>query len=90
MVTARPASPAGPLAQCVEWSLGLMASTEALRLRDVEKGAKAEKRGVWTGYVPAPTNQNKLSDTFSGKVRPPRGRLAAALAQPALPTAWAG
>ncbi|KAG2491495.1 hypothetical protein HYH03_010073 [Edaphochlamys debaryana] len=56
------------LAKCVEWSLALMAPGAALKLRDVEKAAKAEKRAMWTGYVPAPTNQTKLSDNFSGKV----------------------
>ncbi len=45
-----------------------MASSAALRLRDVEKAAKAERKNIWTGYVPAPTNQTKLSDNFSGKV----------------------
>ncbi|GLI65134.1 hypothetical protein VaNZ11_008590 [Volvox africanus] len=56
------------LAKCVEWSLGLMASSVALRLRDVEKAAKAERKAIWTNYVPAPTNQTKLSDNFTGKV----------------------
>ncbi|GFR42157.1 hypothetical protein Agub_g3009 [Astrephomene gubernaculifera] len=55
-------------AKCVEWSLALMAPSAALKLRDVEKVSKAERRGVWTGYVPAPTNQSKLSDHFTGKV----------------------
>ncbi|KXZ48282.1 hypothetical protein GPECTOR_29g59 [Gonium pectorale] len=56
------------LAKCVEWSLGLMPTSAAFKLRDVEKAAKAERRAMWTGYVPAPTNQTKLSDNFSGKV----------------------
>ncbi|EFJ43941.1 hypothetical protein VOLCADRAFT_95870 [Volvox carteri f. nagariensis] len=56
------------LAKCVEWSLGLMPSSAALRLRDVEKAAKAERKAIWTNYVPAPTNQTKLSDNFTGKV----------------------
>ncbi|GFH12962.1 ribonuclease [Haematococcus lacustris] len=54
-------------AKCVEWSLGLMTSGSN-RLRDLEKAAKAERRGMWTNWVPPVTNQNKLSDTFHGKV----------------------
>lgn len=57
-----------PALQCVEWSLALMANSAALRLRDVEKAAKAERRAIWTNYVPAPTNQTKLSDNYTGKV----------------------
>ncbi|KAG2441222.1 hypothetical protein HYH02_010066 [Chlamydomonas schloesseri] len=56
------------LAKCVEWSLNLLPNPAALKLRDVEKAAKAERKAIWTGYVPAPTNQTKLSDNFTGKV----------------------
>jgi hypothetical protein len=42
--------------QCVEWSLGIMTSG-AQRLRELERTAKQEKRGIWTNYVAPPTNQ---------------------------------
>jgi hypothetical protein len=29
----------------------------AQRLRELERTAKQEKKGIWTNYVPAPTNQ---------------------------------
>jgi hypothetical protein len=51
----------------VEWSAKLL-TTGGLKLRDCERAAKLARRCMWTGYVP-PTNQAKLSDTFTGKVR---------------------
>ncbi len=51
----------------VEWSAKLL-TTGGLKLRDCERAAKLARRCLWTGYVP-PTNQAKLSDTFTGKVR---------------------
>ncbi len=46
----------GLCAQCVEWSLALMASG-GQRLRELERTAKLEKKGIWTNYVAPPTNQ---------------------------------
>ncbi|KAF5838613.1 hypothetical protein DUNSADRAFT_2521 [Dunaliella salina] len=54
-------------AKCAEWSLNLMTSG-AQRLRDLEKAAKQQRVGMWVNYVPPPTNQTKLSDSFTGKV----------------------
>ncbi len=34
-----------------------MSQSAALKLRDVEKAAKAERKAIWTNYVPQPTNQ---------------------------------
>ncbi len=50
----------------VEWSAKLL-TTGGLKLRDCERAAKLARRCLWTGYTP-PTNQAKLSDTFTGKV----------------------
>ncbi|GMH33782.1 hypothetical protein BSKO_01616 [Bryopsis sp. KO-2023] len=38
------------------------------KLRELERTAKQEKRGMWSNYVPAATNSAKLSDQFTGKV----------------------
>lgn len=53
--------------QCVEWSLQMM-TVGAMRLREMERAAKAAKRGVWHSYVPVATGQTKLSDSFVGRV----------------------
>ena len=45
-----------------------MMTVGATRLREMERAAKLAKRGIWHNYVPAPTGQTKLSDTFVGKV----------------------
>lgn len=52
--------------QVVEWSANLMVN--GMKLREIEKVAKSEKRALWTNYVPVATGQTKLSDTFTGKV----------------------
>ncbi|MEW5304675.1 MAG: hypothetical protein WDW36_007269 [Sanguina aurantia] len=53
-------------AKVVEWSANLMVN--GMKLREIEKVAKAEKRALWTNYVPTATGQTKLSDAFTGKV----------------------
>lgn len=55
------------LAKAVEWSLNMM-TTGAMRLREMERQAKQQKRGIWVNYVPQNTGQTKLSDSFLGKV----------------------
>eukprot|EP00878_Enallax_costatus_P006933 GHUV01007265.1.p1 GENE.GHUV01007265.1~~GHUV01007265.1.p1 ORF type:complete len:560 (+),score=208.13 GHUV01007265.1:80-1759(+) len=55
------------LAKAVEWSLNMM-TNGAMRLREMERQAKQQKRGIWVNYVPQNTGQTKLSDSFLGKV----------------------
>lgn len=55
------------LLQGVEWSLNMM-TNGAMRLREMERQAKQQKRGIWVNYVPQNTGQTKLSDQFVGKV----------------------
>lgn len=38
------------------------------KLRELERTAKQEKKGMWSNYVPANTNSSKLNDNFNGKV----------------------
>lgn len=38
------------------------------KLRELEKVAKQQKRGMWANYVPTETNSAKLTDLFVGKV----------------------
>lgn len=45
-----------------------MMTNGAMRLRSIERDAKAGKRAIWTNYVPQATGQTKLSDTFPGRV----------------------
>lgn len=40
----------------------------AMRLRELERTAKAAKTGMWVNYVPQATNQTKLSDTYTGEL----------------------
>mmetsp|Transcript_6774 Transcript_6774/g.14968 ORF Transcript_6774/g.14968 Transcript_6774/m.14968 type:complete len:971 (+) Transcript_6774:79-2991(+) len=54
-------------AKVMEFSVNMMTSGSQ-RLRDLERAAKQERRAIWTNYVPAPTNQTKLSMNFNGKV----------------------
>lgn len=50
-----------------------MLSMGGQKLRDLERAAKQSKVAMWTNYVPQVSNQGKLSDTYTGKVRE-RGR----------------
>ena len=45
-----------------------MMTVGGMRLREMERAAKLSKAGIWRGYVPAPTGQTKLSDSFVGRV----------------------
>lgn len=38
------------------------------KLRELEKTAKQQKRGMWANYVPTESNSSKLTDLFDGKV----------------------
>jgi hypothetical protein len=53
--------------QVMEFSVNMI-SSGGQKLRDLERAAKLQKSAIWTNYVPAPSNQGKLSDTFVGKV----------------------
>ena len=43
-----------------------MLTNGAARLRELERAAKAAKRGMWHSYVPPPISTSKLSDNFVG------------------------
>ncbi|GAX85627.1 hypothetical protein CEUSTIGMA_g13042.t1 [Chlamydomonas eustigma] len=55
------------LAKVMEFSVNMI-SSGGQKLRDLERAAKLQKAAIWTHYVPAPSNQGKLSDVFVGKI----------------------
>eukprot|EP00210_Caulerpa_lentillifera_P002078 g1993.t1 len=54
-------------ARTAEWSLSLM-SEGVQELHSLERAAKEAKTGIWTNFVPPVSNQDKLSDRFTGTV----------------------
>ncbi|PSC71228.1 hypothetical protein C2E20_5281 [Micractinium conductrix] len=55
------------LGRVAEWGLNMM-TTGAFKLRELERGAKQGKVGMWHNYVPQAGNSAKLSDKFTGTV----------------------
>ena len=53
--------------QVMEFSVNML-SSGSQKMRDIERSAKQQKLAIWTNYVPAPTSQGKLSDSYTGKV----------------------
>lgn len=58
---------AGPR-QCPEWSVAMLSTAEAFKLRNAERAAKQAKAGLWRNYVAPASAGAKLSDRFEGPV----------------------
>jgi staphylococcal nuclease domain-containing protein 1 len=43
------------MGKAVEWSLNMM-TTGAMKLRELERTAKQNKKGIWLNYVPQVSN----------------------------------
>ncbi|KAK9827311.1 hypothetical protein WJX81_003519 [Elliptochloris bilobata] len=56
------------LARCPEWSVAMLATNEAFKLRNAERAAKQAKAGLWRNYVPPASAGARLSDRFQGPV----------------------
>jgi hypothetical protein len=55
------------MGKAVEWSLNMM-TTGAMKLRELERTAKQNKKGIWLNYVP------QVSNSAAGPLFPAVGR----------------
>ena len=55
-------------AQCPEWSVAMLSSNDAFKLRNAERAAKQAKAGVWRNYVAPASAGTRTSDKFQGPV----------------------
>ena len=53
-------------AQCPEWSVAMLSSSDAFKLRNAERAAKQSKAGLWRNYVPPASAGTRASDKFQG------------------------